>query len=125
MYQFSDIRNDFEFLGLNLGKLPNYVQYFGSDIVEGVAENWLEAEMSSMEVDGAGWRWVHGLVIPFANYKKENSIHISWENNLNLINHFMHIAEKQYEHRKTFKVCLAIFQLRVNAYTELYIFLSL
>ena len=33
------------------------MQYFGSNIVEGVAESWVE-------VDGAGWRWVHGLVIP-------------------------------------------------------------
>ena len=24
------------------GKLPNYVQYFGSNIVEGVAESWVE-----------------------------------------------------------------------------------
>ena len=23
-------------------------------------------EMSWVEVDGAGWRWVHGLVIPFS-----------------------------------------------------------
>ena len=43
-----------------------------SNIVEGVAESWVEAEMSWVEVemswvevDGAGWRWVHGLVIPF------------------------------------------------------------
>ena len=42
--------------GLNLGKLPNYLQYFGSNIVEGVAESWAEAEMSWVEVDGAGWR---------------------------------------------------------------------
>ena len=40
---------DFEFFGLNLGRLPNYVRYFGSNIVEGVADSWLE-------VDGAGWR---------------------------------------------------------------------
>ena len=52
--------------GLNLGKLPNYVQYFDSNIVEGVAESWVETEMSWVEVDGAGWRWVHGLVIPDA-----------------------------------------------------------
>ena len=44
--------------------MPNYVQYFGSNIVEGVTESWVEAEMSWVEVDGAGWRWVHGLVIP-------------------------------------------------------------
>ena len=25
----------------------------------------MEAEISRMEVDGAGWRWVHVLVIPF------------------------------------------------------------
>ena len=46
----------FSFFGLNLGKLSNYVQYFGSNIVEGVAESWVEAEMSWVEVDGAGWR---------------------------------------------------------------------
>ena len=36
----------FEFFGLSLGKLPNYVRYFGSKTVEGVAESWVEAEMS-------------------------------------------------------------------------------
>ena len=43
------------------------MQYFGSNIVEGVAESCVEAEMNWVEVvdlDGAGWRWVHGLVIP-------------------------------------------------------------
>ena len=42
--------------GLNLGKLRNYVQYLGSNIVGGVAERWVEAEMSWVEVDGARWR---------------------------------------------------------------------
>ena len=46
--------DDFYFFGLNLGKLLNYVQYFGSNIVEGVAESWVEVEMSWVEVDGAG-----------------------------------------------------------------------
>ena len=32
------------------GKLPNYVQYFGSNIVEGAAESWVEAEMSWVEL---------------------------------------------------------------------------
>ena len=58
------------------------MQYFGSNIVEGVAESWVEAEMSWVEVEmswvkvdgagwswvdlgGGGWSWVHGLVIPF------------------------------------------------------------
>ena len=45
-------------------KLPNYVQYFGSNIVGGVAESWVEAEISWVEVDGTGCRWVHELVIP-------------------------------------------------------------
>ena len=57
------------------------MQYFGSNIVESVAESWVEAEMSWVEVemswvevDGARWSWVevyeagwscvHGLVIP-------------------------------------------------------------
>ena len=48
---------------------------FGSNIVEDVIESWVEAEISWLEVDaagwswvevdGAGWRWVRGLVIPF------------------------------------------------------------
>ena len=72
--QFSVKMDNFKFFDLNLAKLPNYVQYFGSTIVEGVAESWVETEMSwgelngagwsQVEVDGAGWRWVHGLVIP-------------------------------------------------------------
>ena len=47
---------------------------FGSNIVEGVAKSWEEVEMSWVEVEmswvetvGAGWRWVHGLVIPVFN----------------------------------------------------------
>ena len=40
--------------GLYLGKLPNYVQYLGSNIVEGVAESRVEVEISWVEVDGAG-----------------------------------------------------------------------
>ena len=55
---------NFQFFDLNLGKLPNYVQYFDSNTVEGVAESWVETEMSWVEVDGAGLRWVHELVIP-------------------------------------------------------------
>ena len=40
------------------GKLPNYMQYFGSNDVDGVAESWVKVEMSWVEVDGAEWRWV-------------------------------------------------------------------
>ena len=64
--------DNFEFLGLNLGKLPNYVQYFGSNNVEGVAVSWVEAEMNwvevemswmkvngaALEVGGGGWCWM-------------------------------------------------------------------
>ena len=57
--------NNFEFFGLNLGKLPNCMGYFVSNNIEGVAESWVEAEMSWVEVDGAGgrlkwaeWRWM-------------------------------------------------------------------
>ena len=32
------------------------MRYFGSSNVEGVAETWVEAKVSWMEVDGAGWR---------------------------------------------------------------------
>ena len=47
-------QNNFKFLGLNLGRLPNYMRYFGSNNVEGVAESWVEAEISRMELDGDG-----------------------------------------------------------------------
>ena len=54
--------------------MPNYVRYFGSYNVEGVAGSRVEAVMSWVEgvVGGAGWRSVHGLAIPlkiyFVNY---------------------------------------------------------
>ena len=54
--QFSVKMDNFEFFDLNLRKLPSYVQYFGFNSVEGIAENWVEAEMSWVEVVGAGWR---------------------------------------------------------------------
>ena len=44
--QVSVKMDNFEFFGLNLGKLPNYVWHFRSNIVEGVGKNWVEAEMS-------------------------------------------------------------------------------
>ena len=47
------------------------MQYFDSNIVEGGAESWVETEMSWVEVDGAGWKWVHGLVIPDLNRATE------------------------------------------------------
>ena len=41
------------------------MQYFGPNIVEGVAESWVETEMSWVEVEmswveleGAEWRWM-------------------------------------------------------------------
>ena len=52
--QFSIKMDNIWFFDLDLGKLPNYVQYFGSNIVEGVAESWVEVEMSWVEVDGGG-----------------------------------------------------------------------
>ena len=48
----------FEFFGLNLGKLPNYVRYFGPYNVEGVVESWVEAEMSWVVAGKAGWKWM-------------------------------------------------------------------
>ena len=65
--------DNFYFFGLNLGKLPNYVQYFGSNIVEGVAENWVEVEMSLVELGGAGWSWVElGARFSNTHLKKVN-----------------------------------------------------
>ena len=48
----------FELFSLNLGKLSSYVQYFSSYNIEGVAESWMMAEMSWVEVGGAEWWWV-------------------------------------------------------------------
>ena len=49
----------FEFFGLNLGKLLNYVQYFGLvESVDGVVESWVEAEMSWAVAGKADWRWM-------------------------------------------------------------------
>ena len=66
--------NNFKVFSLNLGKLPNYLRWFGSNNVEGVAESWVEAEISWMELGGDwyelggdGWSWVHSLVIPYSN----------------------------------------------------------
>ena len=53
MCQFPVKMDNFEFFDVNLGKLLNYVQYFGSNNIEGVAESWVEAEMSWAEV--AAW----------------------------------------------------------------------
>ena len=52
MSQFSIKMDNFKFFGLNLGTLPTYVQYSGSNNVEGVSESWSEAEMSWVEVGG-------------------------------------------------------------------------
>ena len=53
--QFSVKIANSEFFGPNFGKLPNYVRYFGSHKVEGVAESWVE-------MDGAGYRVFQSLV---------------------------------------------------------------
>ena len=63
---------------LNLGKLSSYVQYFGWNILEGVAESWVEVEMSWVEVDGVGWWWVHSLVILFDGILKNLSLVVSY-----------------------------------------------
>ena len=35
--------------------------------------SWVEVEMSWVEVDGAGWSWVHGLVTPiFFPYRNDD-----------------------------------------------------
>ena len=44
--QFSVKLNKFEIFGLNLGKLDNYVQYFGPNNIEGVEGSLVEAEMN-------------------------------------------------------------------------------
>ena len=46
--------DNFEFFGPTFGNLLYYVRYFGSNNIEGVAESWVEVQMSWVEVDGAG-----------------------------------------------------------------------
>ena len=53
VFQFSVKMDNFKFFGLSLGKLLNYLRYFGSNNAEGVVDSWVEAEMSWIEVDGA------------------------------------------------------------------------
>ena len=53
MSQISVKTDNFEIFSVNLRKLPKHVQYVGSNNVEGVAKNWVEAEMSWMEIDEA------------------------------------------------------------------------
>ena len=61
----------FEISHQNLGKLPNYAQYMGSNNVESVAETWIEAEMSWVEV-GAWFSNTHFLIL-----KKKKTIFLS------------------------------------------------
>ena len=44
--QFLFKMDNFEFFGQSSGKLPNCLRYFSSNNVEGVAESWVEAEIS-------------------------------------------------------------------------------
>ena len=53
--QFPDKMDNFEFFGLNLEELPNCMRYFGSNSLEGVVENWVDDEMSRVELGGGGW----------------------------------------------------------------------
>ena len=64
---FSQMDN-FEFFSINLGKLPNYLQYFGSNNVEraGLRLQWTrwrwielgEGEWRWMKLGRGGWRWI-------------------------------------------------------------------
>ena len=56
--QFSAKTDKFDFFGLYLGKLPNYMQYFDSNNVESVAESWVEFEMSWREMARVQWKWM-------------------------------------------------------------------
>ena len=54
--------DNFEFFGPTFGKLPDYVRYFGSNNIEGVADSWVEVQMSWVEVDGAGCTFSNTLL---------------------------------------------------------------
>ena len=45
----------------NLRKLHNYLQYFGEGVAESWVEgdmSWVETEMGWMELGGTRWRWM-------------------------------------------------------------------
>ena len=67
------------------GKLASYVQYFGSNIVEGVAESLVETELSWVEVDGAGWSCVEvGARFNNTQYKSfQDDKNNKWLKNIN------------------------------------------
>ena len=71
-----------KFFGQNLVKLPNYMQYFGSNNIEGIAERCVEAEISWVDVDRARRRWLHGLAI---------SAYILSQSNLSCLNLWVYI----------------------------------
>ena len=89
------------------------MQYFCSNNVEGVAESWVEAEMSWVEVDGAGWSWVevdgaggwrsvNDLVIPVIIYCYNRKFTIS--NYYLLLINLKNIIENYYWLIKIFTV---------------------
>ena len=41
---------------LKFGEIAQLRKYFGSNIVEGVVVSWVEAQMSWVELGGAGWK---------------------------------------------------------------------
>ena len=43
--QFTVKMDNFKFFGINMVKLPNYVEYFRSNDVEGVAQSRMKAKM--------------------------------------------------------------------------------
>ena len=64
---FQAKQTTFNFIGLNLGKLPNYMRYFGSNNVEGIAKSWNEAEVE------AEMNWVE-VVARFSNTHLSHSL---------------------------------------------------
>ena len=48
--QFLVKKDNSQFFGLHLGKLPSYVRCFNSNNVGGVTESWVETEMSWVAV---------------------------------------------------------------------------
>ena len=64
--QFSVKMDNFEFFSLNLGKLPYYMRYFGSNTLTVL-------QRAGWRLKWDGWRWMHGLVMPiFLIWRKNN-----------------------------------------------------
>ena len=70
--------DNFKFSGLNFGKLRNYMRYFGSNNVAGVAKSWVKAQMNWVEL-GARFSNTHLEVCDFKPHRPSAGLKICFK----------------------------------------------